>query len=259
VGAGMQDLGALPGDTGSRALAINDSGQVVGYSSGSGVRAFLWSKTSGMQSLGTLAGGHLSEAYSINDRGQVVGVSAGYAGTLAFLWTSKTGMQALGTLAGDTASRALHINDTGLVVGSSSGPTGTHAVLWNNASIQDLGTLGGLFSEAASINNTGVVVGASTTSLGGRAFVWTSVTGMQDLNSLIPSSSGVVLTGALGINDHGQIVAIGVVNVDTAHMVDLDDPHHAGPTHQFLLTPSGGAVAVTLYHSISQASINRGR
>ncbi len=60
---------------------------------------------------------------------------------------------------------------------------------------------------------------------------------MQDLNTLIPPKSGLVLTWATGINDFGQIVAVGTVNADTEHSVNLDDPRHAAlHVHVFLLT-----------------------
>jgi probable HAF family extracellular repeat protein len=237
---GLQDLGTLSGDTGSRAFGINDAGDVVGYSSGkSGVRAFLWTKAGGMQSLGAFAGSNDTQGRSINTRRQVVGVANTSSGPLAFLWTSAAGMQPLPPLAGDSSSRALHINDSGVAVGSSMGSSATHAVLWNNGAARDLGTLGGSFSEAYDVNNAGVVVGSSSTSLGGRAFIWTANGGMQDLNALIAANSGAVLTSAIGINDNGQIVAIGAAAPDTAHLVELDDPHHAGATHVFLLTPAG--------------------
>ena len=107
--------------------------------------------------------------------------------------------------------------------------------------MQDLGTLGENLSEALSINNSGQVVGVSQTSLGARAFVWTPTGGMQNLNTVIPSTSGVLLTTALGINDAGRIVAIGSINHDNANdrSADLDDAHHAGPVHAFLLMPAG--------------------
>jgi probable HAF family extracellular repeat protein len=105
----------------------------------------------------------------------------------------------------------------------------------------DLGTLpGGDYSDAHSINASGQVVGTSTSALGLRAFLWTSADGMVDLNTLIPSSSNLVLTSAVAINDRGQILALGSKNHDLAHdsRVELDEsPHHVGPTSVFLLTP----------------------
>ena len=238
---GMQDLGTLPGDSDSRAFGINDSGQVVGYSSGPhGITAFLWSSSTGMTSLGTLPGGRNSEAFDLNNPGSVVGVSSNSSGEKhAFLWTSGSGMQDLGVLGGDTISEAHRINNQGSIIGSSTGRGRTHAFLWNaGTGMQDLGTLGGDFSDALDQNNKGEVVGTSTAGNGARAFHWSSSTGMQDLNSLIPANSGVVLTTAIGINNNGRIVAIGVKTTDRSGPVDSDDTHlHAGPTHGFILLP----------------------
>src|SRR6476620_4065047 len=51
-GGGMQELGILPGGKSSQALAINDSGTVVGSSdSPSGDRAFVWKKQTGIVDL----------------------------------------------------------------------------------------------------------------------------------------------------------------------------------------------------------------
>ena len=46
---------------------------------------------------------------------------------------------------------------------------------------------------------------------------------MQDLNSLIPSSSGFVLTSAVGIDSAGEIVAYGT--------------NSSGQTNEYLLAP----------------------
>ena len=71
----VTDLGTLPGGSASAAYSINNSGQVVGYSTTSGNNhAFLYSGGT-MNDLGTLPGGDGSSANSINNSGQVVGSS----------------------------------------------------------------------------------------------------------------------------------------------------------------------------------------
>src|SRR5450756_2397202 len=77
---GMKDLGTLGGSY-SYPYAINDMGQVVGYSfNASGeIHAFIWNRMTGMKDLGTL-GGSQSLVYAINDMGQVVGQSKDASG-----------------------------------------------------------------------------------------------------------------------------------------------------------------------------------
>ena len=73
------------------AYAINNAGQIVGFSdlSGDSTRhAFLWQKGA-ITDLGTLAGDFSSTASSINDNGQVVGQSCDVNfNCRAFLWQS---------------------------------------------------------------------------------------------------------------------------------------------------------------------------
>lgn len=125
------EMGFLPGDAESDALAINDSWQVVGGSStggffGGNPQAFLWTAANGMTSLGNLTPGDPhgeSLAKDINNLGQVVGWS--YLSMLgadhAFLWDSSTGMIDLNTLidplGGWTLSAANGINELGQIVG----------------------------------------------------------------------------------------------------------------------------------------------
>jgi hypothetical protein len=63
---------------------------------------------------------------------------------------------------------------------------------------------------------------------------------MLDLNNVVTGiSPNVVLTGAVSINDKGQIVAFGIKSPNTnRHQVATMDSHfHSGPVHVFLLTP----------------------
>src|SRR5206468_274992 len=176
------DLGTLPGGRDSRALAVNDSGQVVGWSnqpSGQSL-AFSWTPAGGMIDLGTL-GGPGSNALAVNANGQVVGESIVTLGVSnhAFSWTPAGGMIDLGALGGlgiFTQSVAFALNDAGQVVGRSTITGGSHAFSWTPAGgMIDLGTLGGT-STAAAVNANGQVVGSSK--LGGNfsvshAFSWT--------------------------------------------------------------------------------------
>lgn len=69
------DLGTLGGSD-SRALAINDQGQVVGNSLTAVFtsHAFSWTQAGGIVDLGTLGGPH-SNAVAVNESGQVAGSS----------------------------------------------------------------------------------------------------------------------------------------------------------------------------------------
>src|SRR5207237_9635831 len=74
----MRELGALPGYNRSQAQAINDAGQVVGFSGDPSMgglgHAFLWDNGT-MRDLGTLPGYDYSIAFGINNAGRVVGYS----------------------------------------------------------------------------------------------------------------------------------------------------------------------------------------
>lgn len=131
----LTDLGTLEGGN-TYAVAINDVGQVVGYSmlqDGTTRHAFLW-QDGVMTDLGTL-GGTDSNAYDINNLGYVVGSSHDDNGYLhAFAWHNGT-MTDLGSLAGARGSSwAYDITENGWVVGTSlvdvqSGRD--HAVVWS--------------------------------------------------------------------------------------------------------------------------------
>ena len=224
-----------PGFRFSRAVGINDGGQIVGVAQTGGydrgaleARAVLWTAAGKTRDLGTL-GGRYSHAYAVNDRGQVVGkadVSADEAPrTHAFLW-EQGAMRDLGVLPGGRNSLAHAVNDRGQVVGVSDSADAPRAFVWEAGVMRDLGALpGGAASQAYAINNAGQIVGsaeADAVSGSTRAVLWADGT-VLDLNTCLPPDSGWVLTEARGINDRGQIVGQGIKD---------------GRQRAFLLTPT---------------------
>jgi probable HAF family extracellular repeat protein len=88
----MIDLGTLGGSF-SVATAVNNRGEVVGYSAVPGdasYHAFVWTAASGMVDLGTL-GGDLSVARGVNDNGRIVGyaTTSGNVATRAAMWSPR--------------------------------------------------------------------------------------------------------------------------------------------------------------------------
>src|SRR5437588_3926839 len=159
-GTAAVDLGTLPGGTGSGALGVNPTGQIVGYSSVSGavgVKGVLWDRSGPasfrITDLGTLPGGEGSFASGINAAGLVVGSSGVTGASHAAVWTP-TGSGSirvtdLGTLPGGLLSSASHVNDAGVIAGySDTAQAVTHAAVWTSTGsgsyrITDLGTLPG--------------------------------------------------------------------------------------------------------------------
>lgn len=219
--SGMQPLPSLGQGVQDSALAINDSGSVVGFSClGSectgDYHAVLWTQAAAIQDLGTLPGGQMTFATGINSADHVVGFVDLPNATHAFLWTPSTGMQELAPEAGLSNYAAFAISSSDQVVGQYISPVDSqfHAFLWTRTSgIQDLGVLNKGWSSASAINNAGDVVGvANTENRTSTAYSvgWLDGGTIQNLSLLVtPNNPRLLLGAATGINLAGQVVVAG--------------------------------------------------
>jgi len=216
------DLGTLGGGNASFATAVNNRGQVTGWSLNTipdafsmvggttQTRTFLWQQGL-IQDLGTLGGPDaLSEA--MNERGQIVGTSytsstpnpdTGIPTIDPFLWENGS-MVDLGTLGG-TVGVANFVNNRGQAVGvmNLAGDLSAHPFFWDRGVLTDIGTFGGSNGEALWISNPGLAVGRADFpgDFIHHAFVWKN--GVMTDVGVVP---GDLCTNGRAINSRGQAV-----------------------------------------------------
>lgn len=220
----VADLGASWG-TSAQAHALNRAGHVAGSSGhphDAGTHAVFWGESRAMNDLGSLSAGDYVAAFALNDSDTIVGVANTSVGMRAFSWSKDEGLHDLSVLKDTTSSAAYAINNLGQIAGAS----GAHAVVWSQAGrvIQDLGTLGGEWSEAKSINNQAQVAGTSDSANGPRAFLWAK--GITKDLGVLP---GDTESRANQVNDRGAVA--GASEGSTG-------------THAFLWTNEGGMKAL---------------
>ena len=198
---------------------INNKGAIAAY--GISARPLLWSPATpnGMVGTWTFDPNHSAPPVGINDAGQIAGstcqssvLNGPYLHTGVFppfldsdvltspLWIPPSSFQCVGAAAG--------LNARGHVAVSAVSSTSNtiFAYLYKNGVAKDIST--GLASHAQAINAFDQVVGFADTDTR-RARLFQNGTAL-DLNTLNDSTGGLLLKGAIAINDVGQILATGV-------------------------------------------------
>lgn len=207
-------LRPLEGHTQSEAFAINNAGEVAGWSFGSApMIAVIWDSEGNPTALAPLPGDDASQAEDINNAGTVVGRSLGPGeAQRAVMWGPDRRPVGLPHLPGHTRSRARAINEDGVVVGQGWVDGVGRAVMWrSDGTTIELSRLpGDPESDALGINAVGVVVGKSqgprdpeTGSRKRTAMVWSP----DGRGTALAPSPGQTDGVAIAINDAG--IAVG--------------------------------------------------
>ncbi len=213
----FHDLGALGGNN-TYATGIDDAGRVFGYyqDASYGQHRFVYDGT-----FHAVA----NPAPISSPNGTIHAIQGN--GTAPFLTYADGTTSVVGSLPGSTSGYVYGINNSGTAIGYGSFPSGWppdsfQAFAYTRSSgVYSLGTVpGGSGSIALGINNGGTIVGfvfvwppnpRNPNDIDRHGFVAHGST-MRDLNSLIPSDTGWMLSDMNGINDHGLIVGEGSLN-----------------------------------------------
>jgi probable HAF family extracellular repeat protein len=232
-GAGMVDLGTLPGDATSRAVAVLKGGteggtRILGVSTSASNQStiVLWSESAGMVALPIPSSGFtLRSANDFNVSGDVVGWDAGGVGfEHAWIWSETDGKYDLTANAptNSTEGSASAVNASGSVLVTTNAftcrksDTCWRTYLWTRKSgYQALGAPGNEIETAvtgAALNERGTVVGSfqpyTEPYSQPRPYSWTAGVGFTALERY--STDNALFGYAMDVNSSGTVVGADV-------------------------------------------------
>ena len=242
-GGTLTQLPFLANGTTAQADAVDNAGEIAGYSNGPiNNHATIW-KNGVAYDLAAAGGptwlaGDSTTITALSNNGLAVGnlfptsslsFYSKYSISGGVLTSTTTDLYAALGLGYPAALTALGVNDENQIVGNISNGAGSYGFLYTIGSAQvDLPLLGsGTQASAQGINDSGWVVGWSYTDSADttkHAFLYHDGA-MTDLNSLINPASGWTLTSAQAVSNTGYIVGTGTIGAQT---------------HAFLLAPLAG-------------------
>jgi len=240
--AAPTDLGSLGGFN-SEAWAINQVGDVVGYSeAASGVRhAMLWTAQTGMVDLNNWPNGcpGASEARGINDLGVIVGTCDGRP----VLWTAMQGMRALPLPGGISLGEPHAINNLNQVVGIFNGFGGA---LWTITNPNVAPVLSALLLPPDPVAIESVVTATATFTDANSSDTHTAVVswgdGQTSAISASPDGGSGTVTGSHVYHAAG-VYTVSVVLTDNGGLsATLSSASNATTTYVVAYDPSGGFV-----------------
>ncbi|MDF1809592.1 MAG: GC-type dockerin domain-anchored protein [Phycisphaerales bacterium] len=211
------NLGMLNGSVLSEAYAINNNGEIVGFSEDASVNrsATLWDGRGGMVNVHSAIGSSgASIPWDINDNGVITGQASINPGfSKGFVWDQVNPVVVAGTTPGFMGGANYGINNAGALVGSAfffgDPDDATMAIPDGRGGYEyrDIAPIGFEFSVATEINNNGMVVGHTTfgsTTTGWNAVIYTPDD--RDPVQVLGTLPGLDTSESLDVNDSGMIV-----------------------------------------------------
>jgi probable HAF family extracellular repeat protein len=213
----VTDLGTLPGNSVSKASALNDSGEATGVSetpTAAIATMFSGGKATSISTLGS----SVSLANAINNSGEIAGWNS-YSSNVnfdpqAFLYSNGSMQNINSPSLFPSGTEANGINNAGEVVGTGYlSSSSFHAFLYSGGKMKDLGPAGAFQASANAINTSGQIVGSYSLNSGASGtFLYTNgrMTGL-------PNPAGSRGAFGVAINDSGEIVGALYPNAGGSH------------------------------------------